>query len=180
MGLDITAYRQLKPCAAPEGAATGDYDYERFFAPLNNDHFPGRAAGLDSEWYEFSRLDGAVLGFRAGSYSGYNNWREWLAKLAGYPEDPAEDLRHRHSGGAWKADGGPFWELIYFADNEGTIGPIVSAKLAKDFAEWDERAKAFSETIDADAESRAWFYRQYQTWRHAFEMAADNGAVDFH
>lgn len=184
MGLDISAYRNLKPCAAPAGADTGDEDLDFYFRRYDNDHFPGRAEGLTSEWYELPTADADSHAFRAGSYRGYNTWREWLAKLAGYPAvlDSIEDRSgiHNHSRGAWNASGGPFFELINFADNEGTIGPVVSARLAKDFAEWDERAKAAAEAADDDAESRKWFYEKYQDWRRAFELAAENGAVDFH
>ena len=53
------------------------------------------------------------------------------------------------------------------------IGSAVSAKIAKDFAEFDEKAK----TIQVG--SYGWFYGLYQEWRKAFEMAADGGAVNF-
>lgn len=182
MGLDITAYRKLRACEKPAGAETGDHDYERYFARFDNDHFPGRAEGLDNEWYEVSDADEDSYGFRAGSYSGYNQWREWLAKLAGYPavSDPDHSGRHAHARGAWNANGGAFWELICFADNEGTIGPVVSAKLSRDFAEWDERAKQAAEAVGADRDEQNWFYHKYQEWRRAFDLAADAGAVDFH
>ncbi len=165
MGLDITAYKQLKPCDKPPGADDGDYDYDRFFRSNPNPNFPGRDVGLIGEWFEYRGEAESRHSFRAGSYSGYNKWRDWLAKLAGYG----------HSAGAWTATSGPFFELIDFSDSEGTIGPVVSAKLAKDFAEWDERAKA-----DARKEKFEWFYVLYCDWRLAFEMAADGGAVDFH
>lgn len=65
----------------------------------------------------------------------------------------------------------PFFELIHFADNEGVIGPVVSAKLAKDFRDNYERAKAFGD---------GYWLSKYEKWMAAFEMAADNGAVEFH
>lgn len=172
MGLDITAYRALKPAADIEFDEYGDpKEYDRYFQARENTHFPGRAEGLtDRAWYEFADSDG----FRAGSYSGYGEWRDNLAQLAGYPA--RADLRqpHSHSAAAWAAQSGPFWELINFADNEGVIGPVVAAKLAKDFAEFDDRAKSFDPGADG------WFYERYALWRRAFEMAADGGAVDFH
>lgn len=175
MGLDITAYRQLKP--APEAAQLPEEErWDNHFHVYANPNFPGREVGLDAEWYAIPDAAADSLGFRAGSYSGYNRWREHLAQLAGYPA--AMDAEYRtdssHAVGAWQATSGPFWELINFADNEGVIGPVVAAKLALDFAEFDERAKAF------DPEGDGWFYAQYQKWRQAFEMAADGGAVDFH
>jgi hypothetical protein len=162
VGLDITVYRKLHP--APEGC-------EAAFNPHVLD-YPERANGLPS-----GPVHGEVVfGFRAGSYSGYNEWREQLAKLAGYPavlhrSSWEKEQRARHAAGAWAATEGPFWELINFSDCEGTIGPRVAFKLAKDFAEWQERADA----IDDD-----YFKSKYAEWRRAFETAQDFGAVDFH
>ncbi|MDS0858139.1 hypothetical protein NUV25_10505 [Burkholderia pseudomultivorans] len=49
--------------------------------------------------------------------------------------------------------------------------------MAKDFAEFDERAK----THIADPANRlvSSFYEKYREWRKAFEMAAQNGVVRF-
>ena len=63
----------------------------------------------------------------------------------------------------------PFYELINFSDCEGFIGPKTSAKLAKDFAAWQEKAG-----------ERGWFSEKYAQWRAAFELAANGGVVQFH
>lgn len=113
------------------------------------------------------RKDGSKFGFHAGSYSGYNQWREWLAALAGH--GTPETIWNTPS------PSGPFVEMINFSDCEGTIGPDVSAKLAKDFAEWDERAKVSGEG-DGGKYSN---YGRYCNFREAFEAAADGGKVIF-
>ncbi|MNJ79827.1 hypothetical protein D3C77_779790 [compost metagenome] len=51
---------------------------------------------------------------------------------------------------------------------------MTSAKLAKDFADFDERAKYF------DGDEDGWFYKKYLDWKKAFELASDGGTVDFH
>ena len=61
--------------------------------------------------------------------------------------------------------------MINFSDCEGVIGPKTSAKLAKDFAEFQAQA---------DAHPDDWFRDLYTTWRRAFELASDDGAVGFH
>jgi hypothetical protein len=169
MGLDITAYRNLTE--KPNAALDEDGYPEEGVRFWNNADFPGRFDGLkEGMVYEYAEC----YDFRAGGYGGYNEWRERLAKLAEYPatEYKRWGLKElRHDAGAWARGSGPFYELINFADNEGTIGPVVAKKLAADFAEWDERAKATGDE---------WFYDRYQAWRKAFEMAADNGAVSFH
>ena len=83
---------------------------------------------------------------------------------------------HESAKAAWAngAQGRPFFELIHFSDCEGIIGPKISAKLAKDFA--DNQAKADVYRVD----EASWFREKYSDWRRAFEMAADNGAVEFH
>lgn len=171
MGLDITAYQKLAP--APAAALDEDgnpADYKNFVSI--SDHmlawtekeWPGRTAGLTPGVYSFA----GSFAFRAGSYSGYNDWRDQLAIMA----------RGIGASRVWKLEGdrGPFAELINFADNEGTIGPVVAAKLAKDFADFQGKAGVW---LDARADMTAWFRQSYANWRKAFEMAADGGCVDF-
>lgn len=173
MGLDITAYRKLEvaPAARPYWKASDD-DLETYLYFYANSDFPGSDAGLDCS-VGYVRPTGEALenemDFRAGSYSGYNWWRDHLCQMA-------------HGMTAkqfWELNTPPvaFRELINFADNEGVIGPVIAAKLAKDFADYQERADAYSTTIDNDGN---WWHTAYNQWRLAFEMAADGGAVVFH
>jgi hypothetical protein len=159
MGLDITAYSKLQPMyGRPDDDAIHLYVVE--------EEFRARGAGIDPGLYALGK-DGDFLDFRAGSYSGYNQWRRELSRLA-LGVEPEEVWRK------WPEYAGkPFAELIHFADNEGYIGPTVAAKLAADFASFDEKAAAMPD-------SDAWFYDRYKLWRSAFELAADGGAVRFH
>jgi hypothetical protein len=165
MGLDITAYRKLaKTDAALLDSGGYPVDYMKFWSAREvastEKEFPGTTAGVEAEAiYSFEeRMD-----FRAGSYGGYNDWRDRLARVAG----------HESAKAAWDnppPDGSPFIELISFFDSEGIIGPVVAAKLAKDFA--DHRSTA--ESVGS------YFFDRYCLWQKAFEMAADGGAVNFH
>lgn len=167
MGLDITAYRQLT--LVPDVERDDDnnpVDCRNLWHahPVSiewaEQHFPGRSEGVvpDATYSYFEKFD-----FRAGSYGGYGDWRRELAERAGYRS--ADDV---HKGNY--PDGGPFYELINFGDNEGVIGPKVSAKLATDF-------QAMRGQVLEDADSC--FVQKYESWQRAFEMAADGGAVDF-
>lgn len=177
MGLDVTAYTKLIAAQGNEAFdETGElkYDEENWFQVYDNDDFPGRLEGLQNR--HAYKSDEDTHGFRAGSYGGYNTWRNQLAELAGYPAIPVDryktgNVQSRHDEGAWQSTSGPFWELINFSDCEGTIGPVVSAKLAKDFADFQEKA---------DAHTDEYFKTKYADWRKAFDMAADGGCVDFH
>lgn len=159
MGLDITAYKKLSVVENPKFDDDGDLvDWESQWRPgasmvWSEKHFPGRGDGIIPEtvysWEE-------EYDFPAGSYHGYNFWR---SKLNDFMGDKA------------------FQELINFADNEGVIGPVVSKKLAKDFADYEEQATAYSESLEDNGK---WWIDKYHSWKKAFEMASDGGAVDFH
>ena len=176
MGLDITAHRGLRKAAPGEGidAEYGDADSANGWHQMYvNPDFPSQADDIEHD--AIYHADDS-FGFRAGSYSGYNWWRDQLAALAGYPLT-AHIGGHRggelmHAASVWNDPRpGPFVELINFSDAEGVIGPRTSAKLAKDFAAFQAKA---------DAHPDDYFRAKYADWRKAFEMAADGGAVDFH
>jgi len=164
MGLAITAYRQLGLAPDAELDKYGDpVDYDKYWKPSApsiawaEKHFPGRSQGVDPDAiYAFADAHK----FRAGSYSGYGHWRDKLAELAGLKDEDRDRL----------AEGRPFAELVFFADNEGVIGHVVAAKLLQDFREHLPRAEAIG----------GYFLEAYRHWLKAFEYAADGGAVDFH
>lgn len=174
MGLNITAYRRLEkmdvtfdPCGEPLDPRTKTPLEGPFFRMRKSAFFAERADGLAPGIYRYR----AAHGFRAGSYSSYSQWRDDLAKLAGYPEVDDDTEEFKHAAEAWTWDAGPFWALINFSDCEGTIGPDTSAELAGDFAEFQEQV---------DAHESEEFRELYAEWRIAFETAADGGAVNFH
>ncbi len=180
MGLDITAYsnaRKLDALYNEDGEPVDPVTREPFedgnvTTAYLNDDFPGRA---DEFTHKGVYAYDEAYGFRAGSYGGYNQWREQLAILAGYPAIQTTrfggSVEMRHDAGAWAADAGPFYELIHFSDCEGVIGTAVAAKLLKDFD--DNREKAVETGDD-------YFLSKYDEWRTAFELAAHDGFVAFH
>ena len=172
MGLDITAYSQLTAAAGNEAFdETGELCGNWIQFSVNPD-YPGRE---DDILHRHAYKAVAAFSVHAGSYSRYNHWRDQLAALAGYA------LGHytrygkdwpSYAATVWEDPKlGPFMELINFSDCEGVIGAKTSAKLAADFAEFQAKA---------DAHPDDHFRSKYAEWRKAFEMAANNGAVDFH
>lgn len=157
MGLDITALQDAKR----ERVLNEDDGYDRGLthAYVNAD-FAERADGLEDGFYS-SEDD---FGFRAGSYSGYGYWREWLSQtfLGVLPRSVWDDPE--------AFAGRPFFELIHFSDCEGIIGPNVAAKLAKDFEDGRTQVVAAAESMVA----------VYNDFARAFKMAAQNGLVIFH
>lgn len=155
MGLDITAYSRMAPCAlhhrteADETEAAWDMGH---VLPYINPDFPEHAEHVQG-CYQKTAIS-IEHGFRAGSYSGYNWWRDELAAMV--PKGSRA-----------------FEELINFSDCEGTIGPNISRKLAADFARFQKHA-------DQRQGDGTMFTAKYAEWRKAFEIASDEGFVWFH
>ncbi|HVC76421.1 MAG TPA: hypothetical protein VND96_07885 [Candidatus Micrarchaeaceae archaeon] len=65
----------------------------------------------------------------------------------------------------------PFFELIYFADTEGCIGPLAAADFAADFAHG--RDTGVRVRLDEADQSL------YEDWSRAFTLAGSGGLVCF-
>lgn len=187
MGLDITAYshlervgKHLKDPELNEGEPGGIDDwcyYEGHVSAYAYSDFPQSFRGVPILGESRGFIEGGCYvttdktedhDFRAGSYTGYNQWRA----------DLQEWFNPR------RLTDGPFYELIWFADNEGTIGPEAAADLLADF---QEHADAYTAAhIEDPATGRYsvpdgdWFIAKYKHWTRAFELAAADGLVKFH
>lgn len=172
MGLDITAYGRLEKLDIAYDHNTEEPALREgkqfYFYP--HDEFPKQMEGVTGV-YELSGW-GNSFHFRAGSYSGYNRWREHLAVMVGIDQDALWEDRIEQIG--------PFVEIINFTDCDGTIGPATSAKLFKDFAEWLDRAEAHAKSFTDDSDSQDWWISRYRNFMSAFALASDGGAVKFH
>lgn len=172
MGLSVRAYKNIKKIdcvfncdGEPIDKITGEP--LEGFQPYISSYFPARAQDLEHKAvYSYEGFES----FWSSSYGTYNRWREELAKLAEFPASYGDDLRRgSHQLGACYAEGGAFWELCCFSDCDGVIGTEVSKKLAKDFADYEEKAR---EICGA-------FYEGYTIWKNTFDFAAEGGAVQF-
>lgn len=124
---------------------------------------------------------GEVDGFSIGRYSSYGQWRELLCWIS-FRVDPEVVWSNEE-----EYKGKPFFELICMADNEGSIGPLTSKKLANDFGaiEGSVREK-LNEVIEAGSlkrffgkEDTLWWLEQFDHWHKAFLVASDDGFVRF-
>ena len=192
MGLDISVISNIKPMNLPEGMEKWSdeyYEWEReqekeFWTAHNMEHFTRQSEGLPDSDLVYSDDGPSYFYFRAGSYSGYGEWRNDLALAAGY-EGGSEEVWAKASEGLI---GGPFEELINFPDNEGVIGPVISQKLYDDFVNYE---KEIDKAIDwwylkmnpekeYAGEDLSWFKNKYKDWKEAFRIASKNGMVIFH
>lgn len=169
MGLDITAYRGLeKVREVGDDDEPGDIAYDSgWVLPYENPDFPGRLEGLEKGLYYKAA---ETFEFRAGSYSGYNLWREHLATMVG--------IKLPDFWGGYDASK-PFAELIHFTDCDGTIGPVASARIAADFDKHAGRAIEFADEVQRRTGEGEWFLEKYRAWHKAFKLAADHGCVRF-
>lgn len=158
MGLDISFYSKAKlVLPADRYDEEQERDGRDYFYVL--DEFRAQADGLVSGWYA---TEGEHGGFRAGSYGGYNRWRDSLSQLVlGVPAE-----RVWHSPVLYDR----CVELINFSDCEGVIGPVTSEKLAADMCAVREQFFSASEEYDQ---------RTFDRFLNAFTVASRGGLVQF-
>ena len=174
MGLDITAFSKARFVHNDE-ACEEDHHHSIWSMPEFIDRLDGKEIG-----YYVS--DGKEMAFAAGSYSGYNEWRELLSFVA---LDVAPEVVWENVD---EYAGKPFVELIHMADSEGAIGPVTSRKLAADFeglrGSVEQKLREVIEKCGLhgwfDEQSIQWWLKKYGEWHKAFVLASDGGFVDFH
>ena len=200
MGLGVVAYAKLEKVTdeRAERVRSAECVYEAcdeedlLHFLVQEEAFPGRERPLEKgEFYETGE---GSRHMRAGSYSGYGEWRRQLAALVGI--DDIEDFWRRVGEQVERGEepNVPFWKLLHFSDCEGVIGAEACGELAAQFAEWRGRAleharARFREECpisdeEFSEEGRGWtraehFWAKYREWQQMFEFAADGGAVQF-
>ena len=179
MGLDISYASKINFEKRREPDFEEMHQNSVFLYP--NDSLLDQSEGIKNGEYISEGIQGS---FRAGSYSGYSNWRRTLSKMIGWEIEDLwlhvgtlvqrnENLNDvLNESDELKVDI-PFVELLNFSDCEGFIGPKTSAKLHADFLEWDEKAKV------SDPFKGGYFYETYKEWTEAFKVASDGGCVIF-
>lgn len=188
MGLDCTAYSHmqhqttlpLKPDTRLPEYPADDTFFDRLY---NNDgrvvfadgafgHDP--IAGLIPGGIYFPTPKTEVMGWRAGSYSGYGDWRNRLS--VAILDVPAQNVWADHDRYRDK----PFFELIDFSDCEGILGPVAAQNLLADF---QENRELYLDYIRDDMQEEFFldlYVRLYDEWTNAVTLAAQDGMVVFH
>lgn len=193
MGLDISYTDKLIRVPKediPEGAHGYNEVYDDWqeasphsliWIPTPQKWWPNHTVGLeDNTWYYNTGENKGS--FRAGSYGGYNEWRDDLAQAIGWLSG---------ARGAWESGeeyGPPFMELINFSDSQGYIGPEISEKLYQDFVNYEDQ---IMDKVDQwflkmelgkeyNTSDMKWFEQKYNDWKEAFNQARNGGMVMFH
>ena len=151
MGLDITAYRNIK---IVEGEESEYYFANSGFKQSNMTNIENKEIQIDFD---------ESFDFRAGSYSGYNIFRNELCLASN--NITAEQL--------WSLQDETlkFYWLINFSDCEGYIGTSYCKILYDEFVKYEEEVK-----IKLDE----YYHGKYDDFKEAFKVGASDGLVDFH
>lgn len=161
MGLDIVAYASVS--FVDQHVGTDDrHDLINLYP---NESFLSQADGMEKGRYAKCRES---FSFGAGSYSGYSQFRNELAKSLGFASAESFWVETPPSN--------PFTPFINFSDCEGIIGPKTSAALLKAFM---DHHGTFADYIS----DRPFPERRlcvYQMFLAAFAIASSaNGVVKF-
>lgn len=166
MGLLVTGYSNLKATNMSIKEFEDLDDRDGLVRFCINEEFPGRNGEIQ-EGIVYTYDD--CFSFDC-SYSNYNYWRSSLAEVAKYPAN------YDHKWESISADL-PFYSLIYFSDCEGVIGLEYCQKLAKEFLQYQNDAKAYSDLLASDM---GWYFlERYENFKKVFDLASQNGAVKF-
>ncbi len=170
MGLDISVYSSW----TPYDGEVKDWDHaeEIMMTGIDLTHvynmegFASRAKGMP-EWVVAKFVDS----FRAGSYGGYNRFRDTLCRaLHGFGAKAlwamVDEELETHA----------MWQILHFSDCEGVLGTEVCRTLHAELEEhWDKVTAYFAQLDDGD-----YYQGLLGTWRDAFKAASAEGFIGFH
>lgn len=178
MGLDCTAYSNLKHVGQHEpDPEDEDWCYNEghvtAFAYKGFERSTRGLLGMQKDYVNglvggdcYATTDVTESSHWGTSYGGHNRWREELARFATDGKHGAPDF--------WNDTVGPetpFYEVINFADNEGSIGPEAARDLLGDFRTHRDAYAAQAEDYDLG---------HYDKWLRGCELASQDGLISFH
>ena len=158
MGLDVSVYQNVRITKSED-----DYSFMAFV--------------IDDAWkYKINNLvDGAKYTGDATHadvsypYGAHNRFREDLLRLTGRSDLLTE--RGRIDWDALERESSiPFFELLFFADNEGCLDHSISDTLYRNFLEWLSSAEKFC------AED-GYTLGKYKDWLRVFSDGKQEGSV---
>ncbi|SOK58627.1 hypothetical protein [Yersinia phage fHe-Yen9-04] len=184
MGLDITAYQNIKIIDSPDLDDNDEIiglSYDEYFNVYNYTYFKEHFKDLEvNGYYEFEDS----FNFRAGSYGGYNSWRNELAfivcKLNNLSSTLPSDTKNLYSNIIWNLPENnniPLYKFINFSDCEGIIGTEYCNIIYKELLSIETEFKSHNYMFD-DAYNHN--NKLFDNWLLAFKMGSENGCVSFH
>lgn len=173
MGLDITAYKNVKLIENPYMGSTGEPDVwaNQVYIDVGNSEWEQGDDLEAGRVYEFSD----VISVYSSSYSTYGRLRDELARIAGYePLIAGSKYLGIYSARVWhdchNGKRGILSELINFSDCEGEIGTKSCRKILNDLHTVSKKTGELNE----------WDQGLLTDLIQTFEFAAVDGFVQFH
>jgi len=123
------------------------------------------------------------VGFRAGSYSGFNAFRRKLAKCFGLELEEMQGFGGKKD---WKRVDKGIAVLLNHSDCEGTITPAKAQKLLTALLKYkdeevERRKTNFYALLHEDPEERQWFAAKIDSWIEICEESVNEQApIRFH
>ena len=154
MGLDITAYSNIKKRELLEYEEGEYYFSNSGFIQSNMPNIENKEIQIEFD---------EEFGFRAGSYSGYNRFRNELCLVSN--NISAEKL--------WNSENEnlKFYWFVNFTDCDGYIGTSYCKILYDEFYKYEKGIKLILDK---------YYHQTYDNFKEAFRLGANNGLVDFH
>lgn len=159
MGLDVSVYQNIKKVELENDDSEEFYENQDFRAFVICDEWKYKVKNLVYDSYYTGDVVGPDFGY---PYSAHMHFRNQLASITG-------DMNWTNEVDETK----PYFELLYFADNEGCLDWEISEKLYNEFV--DNRELAMSKLGYDEA-----FVRRYDIWTEIFKLGKDKGVVVFH
>ena len=156
MGLAVRVYKNIKQTDNEE-----ECDFEAF---VIDDDWKHKIKNLEEgKFYVGECVDRSI----SYPYSAHSRFRESLIKLIG-----REDLLKADGTIDWQnlPSDIPFYDLIWFADNEGCIDWETSERIYKDFKAWETEADEFYSEFQIG---------KYKEWLNVFDLGRQGGVVVF-
>jgi len=187
MGLSVTAYENVDFDSYMDDNELSDEQRDECYDTmhlLSNGYEPlGQSDGIDTGFYNVGNYSKSF----SGAYSGHKHFRSSLTNFlyeVDFGTEPGQffefilDEDGDVKRGYKKS---PFIELFLFSDCEGFIGPKTSAKLHEDFVSYGVEFKEYLENSEKYiGHAKDMYLEKYNNWLEAFQVASNNGFVDFH
>jgi hypothetical protein len=154
MGLDISAYKNIRPAVPSDSASVRLYSNENF--PIQSENLIPGLVGFEEK-----------ISVRVGSYHTFSAFREDLCRAAlnmsiyDLWKNPSPHLSR------------PFERLLNFSDCSGWMDNITCARLYGDFEQYHDRAEWAAGLGMLDLEV-------YDKFLQAFAFASQGGCLEFH
>jgi hypothetical protein len=117
------------------------------------------------------------FGFRAGSYTGFSDFRNWLIKQLGYNDPEKYFMEYENKAGKFgqrtgmytKAGSIPCGALMFHSDCDGQIGPKHAEKLLKDLKKIKDGLPDIKTIDKMGLDDEEYFRSQLNNWIEACE-----------